>query len=88
MVSLTNQVTGCARSVVYAVDVLDVDRDLLGNPISTADSLADCGCGPQKCGILQKWVNKKRAIAGKTPLAAGTIKPSTTIAGVIAHVCS
>jgi len=88
MATYTNQATGCARSAVYAIDVMDVDRHLLEDPVPLGDSLAHCGCGSQKCRILQQWVNKKRAIAGKPQLAAGTIKPATTIAEVIAHVCS
>jgi hypothetical protein len=88
MATHTNQTTGCAKMVVHAIDVLDVDRDLRGNPIPLSDTLARCGCGPQKCSILAKWVNKKRALVGKPPLPSGTIKPSTTIAEVIDHVCA
>jgi hypothetical protein len=88
MATYTNQATGCARSAVYAIDVMDVDRHLLEDSVPLSETLGDCGCGSQKCGILQQWVNKKRAIAGKPELAAGTIKPATTIAEVIDHVCS
>jgi len=88
MPTYTNQTTGCAKMVVHAIDVLDVDRDLQSDPIPLSDTLARCGCGPQKCSILAKWVKKKRAIAGKPPLPAGTIKTSTTISEVIAHVCA
>ena len=88
MPTYTNQTAGCAKMVVHAIDVLDVDRNLRDDPIPLSDSLSKCGCGPQKCSILAKWVNKKRAIARKPPLPAGTIKPSTKISEVIDHVCA
>lgn len=77
----------CETAVVFAVDVLDVDRHLRTEHISLHQTLADCGCGPQKCSYLEKWVNKRRSRAGRDPLARGTIKPATTIREVIGHVC-
>jgi hypothetical protein len=77
----------CGKDVVFAVDVLDVDRHLQTEHVSLDETLSDCGCGPQKCSYLQAWVNKRRSKAGRERLAPGTIEPATTIREVIAHVC-
>lgn len=88
MAHYTDEVeTKCEKDAVFAVDVLDVDRHLMTEHVSLDETLSDCGCGQVKCGYLQKWVNKRRAQAGKDPLKPGTITPSTTIRKVIGHVC-
>jgi hypothetical protein len=77
----------CERRAVFAIDVLDRDRRLLDEHISVEETLEDCSCGPQKCALLEDWINKQRAIAGVDPLDGGTIAPSTTIKEVIGFVC-
>lgn len=88
MPGYTNQVPpGCAREVVFAIDVLDVDHKLLSEQIPLSQKLSQCGFGKQKCAYLESWVNKRRDAAGKEPLDDGTVKPATTIQGIIDHVC-
>lgn len=87
MTDYTNETEGCARDVVYAVDYLDEEHDLLGEAIPLDATLGDCGHGGVKCAILESWVNRKRAQAGKGPLE-DPLTPETTIAEVIENVCS
>jgi hypothetical protein len=88
MADYTNETEGCAHKVVYAIDVLDEEHALLSESIPLSATLGDCGCGPQKCQILESWVNKKRAQVGKDPLEGGSITPESTITEVIDHVCA
>jgi len=87
MAGYTDEVEGCAKDVVHAVDVLDEERHLLSEHVPLDETLGDCGCGSQKCAILESWVNKMRAKAGKDPVEGGSIAPETTIAEVIENVC-
>ncbi len=80
--------TKCAIEAVFAIDVLDKQHMLLIEHVSTDTMLGDCGLGPQKCAILQEWVNMQRAASGKPPLTPEQkISPSTTIQQVIDYVC-
>jgi hypothetical protein len=88
MPGYTDQVTGCAREVVFAIDVLDRGRRLLSEHVSLDSTLATSGFRAQKCAYLEIWVNKKRFDAGKDPIETGTIKRTTTFSEVIEHVCS
>lgn len=88
MATHTDNVTSpCEVGVVYALDVLDARRRLAVEHVPFTDDLASCGCGPRKCGLLAKWINKLRIAAGKQPLGKDAIKPTTTIGEVIGHVC-
>jgi hypothetical protein len=88
MAQYTDEVTGCERRVVFAIDVLDTNRQLLSEHVALTSNLASSGFGPQKCSYFQVWVNKQRQAAGKPPLRAGTIKPTTTMRESIDHVCA
>jgi hypothetical protein len=79
--------TECEKDVVFAVDVLDVNRSLKAQQVPFTQTLKDCGYMKTKCSYLQGWVNQERGKKGKQPIAAGTIKPSTTIQQVVDHVC-
>jgi hypothetical protein len=88
MADYTDEVTAeCEIRAVFAVDVLDTQRDLLVSHIPLSETLDDCGIGPNECGILSSWVNLRRTAAGKQPLPGGTITSATTIREVIDHVC-
>lgn len=78
----------CEIKAVFAIDVLDKIHMLLIEHISTNNNLNFCGIGPQKCAILQDWVNMQRAAANKPPLTdEQKITSSTTIQQVIDYVC-
>lgn len=79
--------TECEKDVVFAIDVLDINRPLKDLPVPFTETLKQCGFGKNKCSYLEGWVNKRRAKDHKNPLPAGTIKPSTTIQEVVDHVC-
>jgi hypothetical protein len=88
MADYTDEVTEeCAIRAVFAIDVLDRDRDLLISHIPLDETLSDCGVGGNEAGLLETWVNRRRALAGKPALPGGTIAPATTIREVISHVC-
>lgn len=78
----------CEIKAVFAIDVLDKIHMLLIEHIATDNDLNFCGIGPQKCAILQDWVNMQRAAASNPPLTGEQkITPSTTIQQVIDYVC-
>jgi hypothetical protein len=79
--------TECEKDVVFAIDVLDVNRRLVDQKVPFAETLKMCGFLKNKSAYLQIWVNKRRAKAGKPQLSAGTITSGTTIEGVVQYVC-
>jgi hypothetical protein len=77
----------CEKDVVFALDVIDGQRELFHTHVPFTEQIANCDCGPLNSRRLERWVNKRRRQAGKAELAEGTVKPSSTIREVIDHVC-
>ena len=78
----------CEIEATFAIDVFDSKHMLLIEHIATDNDLNFCALGPQKCAMLQDWVNMQRKAADKSPLTdEQKITPSTTIQQVIDYVC-
>lgn len=88
MINFTDEATGgCDYDVVFAIDYLDENRDLLSEHVTVDETLEFCGFGPIKCGILLNWVNKRLFRDGKPTKKPSDVSPATTIRKVIGYVC-
>jgi hypothetical protein len=86
--TLTSEIDSeCGKDAIYAVDVLAYWHDFRIDPVKVGSKIGEFGIGKSEADRLERWVNKRRDRAGKTPIKAGTITPSVSIKTVIDYVC-
>lgn len=84
----TNDVeTDCGKQIVNGVDFLARHYDLRETPVDLETRIGEIGLGDNDCAIFERYINKRRKLAGKPKLNSGTIRPTTTIQELIDDAC-